>query len=138
MAQPEYPQIKPVQQAALPTSPSSGDKTMGDAADTQGVPPSPKATQPPGQADGGGASSDGDGTGKSKVIELSKKQRATVNRVLNCPEFEYYQILGVEDSANKETISKAYKKLSILTHPDRSKDPDATRAFQSKSNFCLS
>jgi molecular chaperone DnaJ len=56
---------------------------------------------------------------------------------LNCPELEYYQILGLEDTANKETISKAYKKLSILTHPDRSKDPDATRAFQSKSKLPL-
>jgi molecular chaperone DnaJ len=41
-----------------------------------------------------------------------------------------YEILGLQKSCNEQDIKKAYKKLSLLYHPDRnSGDPDASEKF---------
>ena len=43
----------------------------------------------------------------------------------------YYDILGIDKNANAEDIKKAYRKKSMLTHPDRNRDdPDANSKFQ--------
>ena len=42
----------------------------------------------------------------------------------------YYQILGLQPNANKEEIKKQFRKLSMQYHPDRNKDPGATKKFQ--------
>ena len=39
----------------------------------------------------------------------------------------YYEILGVEKTADDETIKKAYRKLVRKYHPDVSKEPDAAK-----------
>ena len=38
----------------------------------------------------------------------------------------YYEILGVDKTADADTIKKAYRKLVRKYHPDVSKKPDAT------------
>jgi curved DNA-binding protein CbpA len=42
----------------------------------------------------------------------------------------YYSVLQVPTSATQEQVQAAYKRLALLHHPDRSRDPKATQIMQ--------
>lgn len=43
---------------------------------------------------------------------------------------DYYEILGVSKDASESDIKKAYRKLAMKHHPDKSKEPDAEEKFK--------
>ena len=70
--------------------------------------------------------------GRSYTVE----QKATVIRVRRCGATAYYDILGLEEvktSCSEGDIKKAYRKLSLLTHPDKNGYDGADEAFKSKT-----
>ena len=42
----------------------------------------------------------------------------------------HYQTLGVDKTADDNTIRKAYRSLSLKFHPDRNKDPNASEKIK--------
>ena len=42
----------------------------------------------------------------------------------------YYEILGVDESANQADIKKSFRSLAFKYHPDRNKEPDAEGKFK--------
>lgn len=44
---------------------------------------------------------------------------------------DYYQVLGVKHSATHEEIKRAYRRLAVLYHPDKNRDPAAENIFKS-------
>ena len=52
-----------------------------------------------------------------------------INRVLHENATDY-DILGVSESASLSDIKKAYRRISLKIHPDKTNNSRATRAFQ--------
>jgi hypothetical protein len=66
------------------------------------------------------------------------EQKTAVVRVRRCSPTAFYDILGLEETKTTATdgdIKKAYRKLSLLTHPDKNGYEGADEAFKSG---CLS
>lgn len=61
------------------------------------------------------------------------EQKTAVIRVRRCPPTAFYDILGLESvktTVTESEIKKAYRKLSLLTHPDKNGHEHADEAFK--------
>lgn len=68
-------------------------------------------------------------SGRAFTVE----QKAAVIRIKRCGPTAYYEILGLEDvktTCSDSDIKKAYRKLSLLTHPDKNGYDGADEAFK--------
>lgn len=69
-------------------------------------------------------------TDGSEKRAYSPEQKAEVIRIRKCSATSFYEILTVEKSASDGQIKKAYRKISLLTHPDKNGYPGADEAFK--------
>jgi DnaJ family protein B protein 12 len=70
----------------------------------------------------------------SSTRAYTVEQKAAVLRVRKCGTTDYYDILGLEEKkavCTDSEIKKAYRKLSLLTHPDKNGYNGADEAFKS-------
>ncbi|KAL2155433.1 hypothetical protein VTH82DRAFT_175 [Thermothelomyces myriococcoides] len=62
--------------------------------------------------------------------KYTPEQEAAVLRVRRCNPTDFYAILGLERDCLESDIKKAYRKLSLLIHPDKNGHPYADEAFK--------
>ncbi|KLJ08489.1 DnaJ like subfamily B member 12 [Blastomyces silverae] len=62
--------------------------------------------------------------------KFTPEQKAAVLRVRKCPPTAFYEILALEKTASDGEIKKAYRRLSLLTHPDKNGYDGSDEAFK--------
>lgn len=62
--------------------------------------------------------------------KYTPEQKAAVIRIRKCSTTAFYEILALEKSATDTEIKKSYRKLSLLTHPDKNGYEGADEAFK--------
>ena len=65
------------------------------------------------------------------VEENVKNKNIFYNRYTNMD--DYYKILGIQKQANEKEIKKAYRKQSLIWHPDKNRSNEAKGKFQELS-----
>jgi hypothetical protein len=86
-----------------------------------------------GKTSGSDAKSSRDHHDGSAGRAFTIEQKAAVVRIKSCAPTAYYKILGLEEvktSCSDSDIKKAYRKLSLLTHPDKNGYDGADDAFK--------
>ena len=108
----------------------SGKKSVKDSNKENGQEPENNDTNGR-QTSGEESGEDESSVEHTKATRYTKEQREEVTRVRKCPKKDYYAILGLEENCSRIEVKKAYKKISLLTHPDKNKYKDAEKAFKS-------
>jgi DnaJ family protein B protein 12 len=88
-------------------------------------------------ASASGASTGQDGSARrrehnqgNQERKYTPEQKAAVLRIRRCNPTAFYEILEVERTCSDAEIKKAYRKLSLLTHPDKNGHEHADEAFK--------
>lgn len=97
----------------------------------------PSATASGSDAKGGAARSREHNQGNQDRT-YTPEQKAAVLRIRKCGPTDFYEILAIQKTATDGEIKKAYRKLSLLTHPDKNAYDGADEAFKSEQTHRLS
>ena len=98
----------------------------------------PSATTSGADATPNGSAKSRDHNQGNQDKKFTVEQKAAVIRVRKCSHTAYYEILGLEKSCSDAEIKKAYRKLSLLTHPDKNGYDGADEAFKRESqSICV-
>ncbi|KAL2263870.1 hypothetical protein VTK26DRAFT_4666 [Humicola hyalothermophila] len=62
--------------------------------------------------------------------KYTPEQEAAVLRILRCQPTAFYEILELPKTCSDAAVKKAYRKLSLLTHPDKNGHEKADEAFK--------
>ena len=89
---------------------------------------SAKASGSDAQANGSASSRDHKQGNQNR--SFTPEQKAEVQRIRKCNSTAYYEILAIEKVANDAQVKKAYRKISLLTHPDKNGFEGADEAFK--------
>ncbi|RAO64126.1 uncharacterized protein BHQ10_000138 [Talaromyces amestolkiae] len=81
-------------------------------------------------ADSSGSARSREHTQGNQDRKYTPEQKAAVIRVRKCSPTAFYEILAVQKTATDSEIKKAYRKLSLLTHPDKNGYDGADEAFK--------
>ena len=82
---------------------------------------------------GNGAAKSRDHNQGNQDRKYTLEQKTAVIRVRRCQPTAFYDILGLEQvktTCSEAEIKKAYRKLSLLTHPDKNGHEHADEAFK--------
>ncbi|XP_051134852.1 uncharacterized protein LOC127254039 [Andrographis paniculata] len=66
--------------------------------------------------------------GLSQFIEIIHIHIASSHKIQDAP--DYYGILGVDSSADDDTLRRQYRRMALTLHPDKNKSVGADGAFQ--------
>ncbi|KAF9884182.1 hypothetical protein FE257_002240 [Aspergillus nanangensis] len=80
--------------------------------------------------DNGGSTKSREHNQGSQDRKYTPEQKAAVLRIRKCSTTAFYEILSIEKTATESEVKKAYRKLSLLTHPDKNGYDGADEAFK--------
>lgn len=90
----------------------------------------PSATTSGADTSGGGSAQSRDHKQGNQQRAFTPEQEAAVIRIRKCSPTAFYEILTLEKTCSDAEVKKAYRKQSLLTHPDKNGHQHADEAFK--------
>jgi len=76
---------------------------------------------------------------KSLLEEMKVGQPMTaqwhIKRLLNTNFISPYEVLNLSNEVTEEEVKKQFRQLTMLLHPDKCSDPNATQSFSSNFSY---